>query len=166
LRHAADARREYAEADADKARKARVKADAENAKLREQLNKAKRAKAAPNPSAYVDLFSGLLPQAEVDKLSPEQIAERMVTLNGERERRDFNQAAQIDLVIGQLTDALYQRHADLFGKRKRGSNAPTVSEFLETHAGLSASWCRRCFKAYSIVTAGDWDENSWTALAG
>jgi hypothetical protein len=102
----------------------------------------------------------------VDKLSPEQIAERMVTLNGERERRDFNQAAQIDLVVGQLTEALYQRYEAIYGKRKRGSNAPTVSEFLETHAGVSASWCRRCFKAYGIVTAGDWDENSWDGTGG
>ena len=89
----------------------------------------------------------------MDKLSAEQIGERMQTLFAERERREYNLTAQVDLVIGQLTEALYQRHADLFGKRKRGSNAPTVSEFLETHAGKSASWCRRCYKAYTIVTA-------------
>ena len=69
-------------------------------------------------------------------------------------------------MIGQLTEALYQRHADLFGKRKRRSNAPTVSEFLETHAGKSASWCRRCYKAYTIVTADDWDEGSWDGTGG
>ena len=68
-------------------------------------------------------------------------------------------------MIGQLTEALYQRHATLFGKRKRGSNAPTVSEFLETHAGKSASWCRRCFKAYTIVTAADWDQ-AWDGTGG
>jgi len=83
----------------------------------------------------------------------------METLFGERETREHNVTAQVDLLIGQLTEALYQRHTDLFGKRKRGSNAPTISEFLETHAGKSASWCRRCFKAYTIVTADDWD--SW-----
>jgi hypothetical protein len=75
----------------------------------------------------------------------------MRTLFVERGAREYNMTAQVDLVIGQLTSALYQRHAALFGKRKRGSNTPTVSEFLE--------WCRRCYKAYSIVTAGDWD--SW-----
>ena len=69
---------------------------------------------------------------------------------------NINQAAQIDLVIGQLTEALYQRHAAMFGKRKRGSNAPTVSEFLETHAGKSASWCRRCYKAYTSSHGGWW----------
>ena len=65
-----------------------------------------------------------------------------------------------------MTEALYQRHADLFGKRKRGSNAPTVSEFLETHAGKSASWCRRSYKAYGIVTADGWDESSWDGTGG
>jgi hypothetical protein len=78
--------------------------------------------------------------------------------------------AQVDLVIGQLTGALYQRHAELFGKRKRGSNAPTVSEFLETHAGKSASWCRRCYKAYLIVTdtSGDGQSalDSWDGTGG
>jgi hypothetical protein len=60
-RKTAEERQKYAEADADKARKASAKTQAENAKLREQLDKAKaRTKAAPNPSAYVDLFSGLL----------------------------------------------------------------------------------------------------------
>jgi hypothetical protein len=107
----------------------------------------------------VDLFSRLLPRATVEKLSAEQIAERMQSLFVEREAREYNMTAQVDLVIGQLTGALYQQHATLFGKRKRGSNAPTISEFLETHTGKSASWCRRCFKAYSIVTADDWD--SW-----
>jgi hypothetical protein len=28
---------------------------------------------------------------------------------------------------------------------------------LETHAGKSASWCRRCFKAYLIVTDASGD---------
>ena len=44
-----EGKRKRAEAAATKERKAREKADAENAKLREQLNKAKdHAKAAPN----------------------------------------------------------------------------------------------------------------------
>jgi hypothetical protein len=166
LRKNAEEMRKYAEADADNARKARAKTQAENAKLREQLDKARAAKAAPDPSVYVGLFSGLLSQTDLDKLSPEQIAERMETLFNERERREHNVAAQIDLVIGQLTDALYQRHKALFGKRKRGSNTPTVQEFLETHAGKSASWCRRCFKAYIIATADDWDDSSWDGTGG
>ncbi len=156
-----------AEASAAKERKAREKADAQNAKLREQLNTAKtQAKAAPDPNKRVDLLSGLLSQETIDKLSPEQIAERMETLFGERDTRQHNVAAQIDLVIGRLTEALYQRHTRLFGKRKRGSNAPTVSEFLETHAGKSASWCRRCVKTYSIVTAEDWDAGCWDGTGG
>jgi hypothetical protein len=84
----------------------------------------------------------------------------MQTLYSERETREHNTAAQIDLVIGQLTEALYQRYATLF-KRKRG-----VSEFLETHAGKSASWCRRCYKAYTIVSADGWDESSWDGTGG
>jgi hypothetical protein len=166
LRKNAEEMRKYAEADAAKERKARAKTQAENAKLREQLDKAKQAKPAPDPTVYVDLFSGLLSQAEVDKLTPEQIAGRIQALNGDRDRREHNMAAQVDLVIGQLTEALYQRHTALFGKRKRGSNAPTVQEFLETHAGKSASWCRRCFKAYIIATADDWDDSSWDGTGG
>jgi hypothetical protein len=151
-------KRKQAEAAADTERKARANAEAEAAKLREQLDKAKtQAKAAPDSTECVALFSRLLPLATVDKLSAEQIAGRMKSLFVEREAREYNMTAQVDLVIGQLTGALYQRHATLFGKRKCGSNAPTISEFLETHTGKSASWCRRCFKAYSIVTADDWD---------
>ena len=153
--HEAD-KRKQAEVAAGKERKARAKAEAEAAKLREQLKEAK-TKPAADPTECVDLFSRLLPQATVDKLSAEQIAERMRTLFVEREAREYNLTAQVDLVIGQLTEALYQRHATLFGKRKRGSNAPTVSEFLETHAGKSASWCRRCYKAYTIVITAGWD---------
>ena len=163
----AEERRDEAQQEAKREREARDKADAELAKLREQLNKAKaRAKAAPDPTERVDLLSGLLSQAEVDKLSAEQIGERMATLFSERDLRQHNVTGQVDLVIGQLTAALYQRHAALFGKRKRGSNAPTVSEFLETHAGKSASWCRRCYKAFLIVTADDWDASSWDGTGG
>ncbi|MGC1299742.1 MAG: hypothetical protein WA869_32355 [Alloacidobacterium sp.] len=160
-------KRKQAEAAAAKERKAREKADAENAKLREQLSKAKApAKAEPDPNERVDLLSGLLSQETIDKLSPERIAERMQTLFGERERRQHNMTAQVDLVIGQLTEALYHHHAELFGKHKRGSNAPTVAEFLETYAGKSASWCRRCYKAYTIVTAADWDAGCWDGTGG
>jgi hypothetical protein len=60
LRKTAEEMRKYAESDAVKERKARAKADAENAKLRDQLEKAREAKAAPDPSACVDLLSGLL----------------------------------------------------------------------------------------------------------
>jgi protein-arginine kinase activator protein McsA len=157
--------RKRAEAAAEEDRKARAKAEAEATKLRERLNEAKaRAKATPDPSERVDLLGGLLSQKTIDKLSAEQIGERMETLFGERETREHNVTAQVDLVIGQLTEALYQRHVTLFGKRKRGSNAPTVSEFLETHAGRSASWCRRCYKAYTIVISDDWkriEEEEW-----
>ena len=132
-------------------RQAREKADAELAKLREQLKEGTH-KEHPIRTERVDLLSGLLSQDAVDKLSAEEIGERMQTLFSERDLRQHNATAQVDLVIGQLTEALYQRHTDQFGKRKRGSNAPTVSEFLETHAGKSASWCRRCFKAFTIVT--------------
>jgi hypothetical protein len=164
---AEEMRRRHAEVDAARDRKAREKADAENAKLREQLDKAKEeAKTSRGPNERVDLLSGLLSQERLDKLSPEQISERMETLFGERERRQYNLTGQIDLVIGQLTDALYQRHAALFGKRKRISNGPTISEFLEGHAGKSASWCRRCYKAYIIVTADDWDQGSWDGTGG
>jgi len=117
-------------------------------------------------SVRVDLLSGLLSQETLDKLSPEQIGKKIESLYGEHETRDRNTTAQVDLVIGQLTEALYRLHAKLFGKRKRGSNVPTVSEFLETHAGRSASWCRRCFKAYGIVTADGWDESSWDGTGG
>jgi hypothetical protein len=54
----------------------------------------------------------------------------------------------------------------LFGKRKRGSDAPTVSEFLETHAGNLASWCRHCFKAYAIVTTAGWDGDTTGGIEG
>jgi len=162
-----EAQRKRAEAAAAEDRKAREKTDAENAKLREQLNKARaRTTAAPDPTERVDLLSGLLAQATVDKLSPEQISEQMQTLFCERERRQHNLTGQIDLVIGQLTEALYQRHAEQFGKRKRGSNAPTVSAFLEHHGGKSASWCRRCYKAYTIITADDWDTGCWDGTGG
>jgi hypothetical protein len=153
-RNEADKRKKAAAA---KERKAREKVDAENAELRERPKQAKVKPVAPGPTDCVCLCSGLLPRATVNKLSAEQIAERMRTLFVERGAREYNLTAQVDLVIGQLTGALYQQHATLFGKRKRGSNAPTISEFLETHTGKSASWCRRCFKAYSIVTADDWD---------
>jgi hypothetical protein len=162
MRDFAECQRKRAEAAAAKERKAREKADAENAKLREQLNKAK--EHANDECA--DLFSSLLPHAVVDKLSAEQIAERMQGLFAERECREYNLTAQVDLVIGQLTEALYQRHATLFGKRKRGSNAPTVSEFLETHAGKSASWCRRCYKAYMIVITVGWDGDATGGIEG
>jgi hypothetical protein len=89
-------------------REKRKQDEAELAKLSEQLKKA-RAKPAADPTECVDLFSGLLPQATLDKLSPEQIAERMQTLFSDRERRHNNVAARIDLVIGQLTEALYQQ---------------------------------------------------------
>src|SRR3954452_2368624 len=100
MRKHADESRKYAEADAAKARKDRDKTKADNAKLREQLDKARQAKTAPDPSVYVDLFSGLLSQAEVDKLSPEQIGEKIRALDEDRGRRQHNMAAQIDLVIG------------------------------------------------------------------
>jgi hypothetical protein len=159
--------RKQAEAAATKERKAREKADAENAKLREQLSRAKeRVKTAPSPSERVDILSGLLSPASLAKLSAEQIGEKMQSLYGERDRRQHNVAAQIDLVIGQLTSALYQRYAEQFGKWRRGSNAPKVPEFLETHAGKSASWCRRCFKAYSIVTGDTWDASCWDGIGG
>ena len=98
-----------AEAATAKEHKAREKAEAEAAKLREQLNKAK--EHANDECA--DLFSSLLPQDTVDKLSADQIGERMQTLFAERERREYNLTAQVDLVIGQLTEALYQRLGQL-----------------------------------------------------
>src|SRR6202162_5001474 len=113
LRKTAEGRRKYAEADAAKERKAREKANAENAKLREQLEKARKAKVAPDPSERVDLLSGLLSQETLDKLSPEQIGEKIESLYGEHETRERNTTAQIDLVIGQLTEALYRCHAAL-----------------------------------------------------
>jgi hypothetical protein len=159
-------KRKQAKAITAKERKAREKVDAENAELREQPKQAKVKPVAPDPTYCVGLGSGLLPRATVNKLSAEQIAERMRTLFVERGAREYNLTAQVDLVIGQLTQALYQRHATLFGKRKRGSNAPTVSEFLETHAGTSASWCRRCFKAYGIVTTAGWDGDTTGGIEG
>jgi hypothetical protein len=167
LRKNAEERRDEAQQEAKLEREARDKADAEVAKLREQLSKAKaRAKAAPDPTERVDLLSALLSQESVNKLSAEQIGEKMKTLFSERDVRQYNVTGQVDLVIGQLTDALYQRHVALFGKRKRGSNAPTVSEFLETHAGKSASWCRRCFKAYTYVTDEGWTAEDWDGTGG
>jgi hypothetical protein len=74
-----------------------------------------------------------------------------------RHSKRGGECGEVDLVIGQLTGALYQRHATVSGKRMRGSKAPTISEFLETHAGKSASWCRRCYKAYTMLRADDWD---------
>jgi hypothetical protein len=166
LRKSAEAQRQFAEADAAKERKAREKAEAGNAKLREQLNKARAAKAAPDPSERVDLLSGLLSQDTLARLSPEQIGEKMQTLYGDRDRRQHNIAAQVDLVIGQLTAALYQRYEDLYGKWRPRSNAPSPTAFLETHAGKSASWCRRCLKAYTKVTASDWNESCWDGTGG
>ena len=152
---------------AKREREARDLVEAELAKVREQLSKAKaRAKPTADPTERVDLLSGLLSQEAVDKLDADQIAERMATLFSERERRQHNTTAQADLVIGQLTEALYRRHAELFGARKRGSNKPTVSTFLENYAGKSASWCRRCYKAFLIVTADDWNASSWDGTGG
>ena len=152
---------------AKREREARDLVEAELAKLREQLSKAKaRAKPTADPTERVDLLSGLLSQEAVDKLDADQIAERMATLFSERERRQHNTTAQADLVIGQLTEALYRRHAELFGCAKRGSNNPTVSTFLENYAGKSASWCRRCYKAFLIVTADDWNASSWDGTGG
>jgi hypothetical protein len=70
------------------------------------------------------------------------------------------------LVIGQLTAALYQRYEDLYGRWRPRSNAPTPTAFLEAHAGKSASWCRRCYKAHTIVTADGWDASSWDGTGG
>ena len=165
LRKNAEERRDEAKQEAKTQREARDRADAELAKLREELKKA-RAKKAPDRTERVDLLSGLLSQEAVDKLDADQIAERMATLCSERDLRQHNATAQVDLVIGQLTEALYQRYAQLFGKRKRGSNAPTVSMFLENYAGKTASWCRRCYKAYLIVTTGDWDTGAWGGTGG
>jgi hypothetical protein len=81
-----------------------------------------------------------------------------------RHSKRGGECGEVDLVIGQLTGALYQRHATVSGKRMRGSKAPTISKFLETHAGKSASWCRRCFEACTIITADDLD--SWDCTGG
>ena len=145
-------------------RQARAKANSDLAKLREQVKMAHTK--TPDRTRRVGLLSGLLSRDAVDKLCVEEIGERMQTLFSERDLRQHNATAQVDLVIGQLTEALYQRHTDQFAKRKRGSNAPTVSAFLETHAGKSASPCRRCFKAYTIVSTDGWDESSWDGTGG
>lgn len=49
----------------------------------------------------------------------------------------------------------------LYGKRRRGSNAPTIGEFLPQYAGKSASWCRRCYKANSLFVSQDWSPEDW-----
>ena len=119
MRQFEEGQRERAEAAAAKERMARDKADKENAKLREQLDKARAAKAAPDPGERVDLLSGLLSRETLDKLSPEQIGEKMQTLFGERERRQHNIAGQIDLVIGQFP--LCQRSCRLHRIRPVGA---------------------------------------------
>ena len=84
-------KRKQAEAPAEKERKAREKVDAEMPSSASNSTRRRLApRRRPDPTECVDLFSGLLPQATVDKLSAEQIAERMRTLFVEREAREHN----------------------------------------------------------------------------
>ena len=99
-------------------------------------------------------------------MTAEQIKAKMDGPLTERDRRQHDVTAEVDLVVGQLTAALYRCHEELYGKRRRGSNAPTIGEFLEQYAGKSASWCRRCYKAYSIFISPDWSPEAWDRSGG
>jgi hypothetical protein len=123
--------REKAELEAERQSEARAQAEAELSRLREQLRRAKR---KTTTTEYVDLLSGLLKSSVIDAMGPDDIGAKIEALCAERDRREHNLAAQVDLVIGQLTGALYRCYAEQFGKRKRGSGTPTMTEYLEQYA--------------------------------
>jgi hypothetical protein len=154
--------RERAELEAERQSQAREQAEAEVSRLREQLRRAKR---KPTATEYVDLMSGLLKSSVLDAMGPDDISAKIEALFAERDRRDHNRAAQVDLLVGQLTSALYRCFEKQFGKPKRCSK-PTVTEYLEQYADKSASWCRRCFKAYTFVTSDDWQQECWDGRGG
>jgi hypothetical protein len=141
----------------ERERKAREKAEAEIEKLRERLN---RAKVQPTgPTQTVDLLSGLLPSRILDALTVEQVTGKIATLEGEKHVRKSNETAQIDLALGQMVIRLYDIHHEMFGERKRGdSNVPTLTAFVQQHAGKSASWCQRCYSALNHVLSDTWPE--------
>ena len=148
----------YAAADKlERERKAREKAEAEVEKFTEQLN---RTKAEPTgPTQTVDLLSGLLPSRILDALTVEQVTGKIATLEGEKHVRKSNETAQIDLALGQMVIRLYDIHHEMFGERKRGdSNVPTLTAFVQQHAGKSASWCQRCYSALNHVLSDAWPE--------
>ena len=150
---------------AEKERKAHAKTEE---MLQEQLRQARAfaASAAAPDDEWADFADCLLSQATVDEMTAEQIKAKMIDLFAEGDRRQHNATAEVDLVIGQLTAALYRCHEQLYGRQRRGSNAPAIGEFLEQYAGKSASWCRRCYKAYSIFVSPDWSPEDWDRSGG
>jgi hypothetical protein len=156
-------RAEREKARAERESQARGRAEADVEKLKEQLNKAK-AKAKPGgPTQTVDLLSGLLPGGVLGALSADEVAGKITALWQEKGNRKHNETAQLDLVLGQLTMRLHEIWRDLHGPhsatpRKRGSNAPTMTEFVKAYAGRSASWCQRCLSAFEHVFSEEWPE--------
>ena len=158
-RRAKSARSKLAETE----REAREKAEAEIEKLRERLNKD--GAEASGPTKPVKLLSGLLPARILDSLTVEQVSAKITALWQEKGNRKQNETAQIDLLLGQLTlrldDIIWQA---TFGRdsetpRKRGdNNVPTITQFVQQHAGKSASWCQRCYSAYLHVLSEEWPE--------
>ena len=156
LRKDAERRAKHAEASAEIEREAREKAEAEIEKLHEQLNK-ERAKAS-GPTKPVELLTGLLPGRILDALTAEQVGAKIAALWQEKGARKSNETAQIDLALGQLTFRLHNIWDETLGPelenpRKRGdTNVPAVTQFVQKHAGKSASWCQRCHTAYAVMS--------------
>ena len=86
------------------------------------------------------------------------MADKITALWQEKTARKHNETAQVDLLLGQLTKRLHDIHLEMFGKRKRGSNAPTLTAFVQQYAGKSASWCQRCYSALNHVLSEEWPE--------
>ena len=104
-----------------------------------------------------------MPGGVLDALSADEVAGKITALWQEKGNRKHNETAQLDLVLGQLTMRLHEIWHDLHGPhsatpRKRGSNAPTLTAFVQQYAGKSASWCQRCLSAFEHVLSEEWPE--------
>ena len=107
-----------------------------------------------------DFRACLMDEERLDLLAGESgadIAKRIDNLQAERLDR-LNDVTLVDLRMGQLVKFLYVSYKFEYPRRRRGSNAPSQSQYLEQHAGKSANWLRKCYKAYLIVTSKAWDE--------
>ncbi len=127
----------------------------ENHALRERLDTK-----PTDDGLSVDLETPLHGMAddEVLNLSLDEISKRIEALMERRTTAGHNVCAQIDLPLGELGLALLHNHTRQFGKRKRrGSNAPSKSDWLKMHAGKDSSWVRKCIRAVIAVRSGGLD---------
>jgi hypothetical protein len=65
--------------------------------------------------------------------------------------------ARHNVPLGQLIDAATVLYTRMYGKRRRGSNAPTMAAFLgDMFKGIDERTRQRHHKAYLIVASDDW----------